>query len=91
MAQGEGQTVMILITRAYGPDDGATNALNRFKEIFGEYYAQGAEVSQGLSLNKSYVNQLISDQTRKNLMTWISSDPSPMGVEYFASLHVNFS
>lgn len=90
-ATGEGQTVMILITRGYGPDVGAVNALNRFKDIFGAYYAHGAVVEEGLMLNKSYINLLISETTRKNLMEWQTERDAPGGLEYFASLHVNFS
>lgn len=90
LATGEGRTVMVLITRAYGSDDGATNALNRFKEIFGDWYAQGAEVEEGLQLNKSWIGQIISKNTRMDLMRWESGDDPPGGLEYFSSLHVNF-
>jgi hypothetical protein len=91
IATGEGHTVMILITRAYGPNDGTTNALNKFKEIFGEYYALGATVEEGLMLNKSYINLLISDRVRQDLMNWESDGEAPGGLEYFSSYHRNFS
>jgi hypothetical protein len=90
-ATGEGRTQMILITRAYGPKDGATNALNRFKEIFGDYYAMGAEVKEGLMLNKSYIRELISTDTWRTLVKWTTNDVAPGALEYFSSLHVNFS
>jgi hypothetical protein len=90
-ATGEGHTLMLLITRGYGSDDGPSNALERFREIFGDYFAQGADVEEGLQLNKHYVRDLVPESTRLKLMTWESSDDAPGGLEYFAQLHVNFS
>ena len=41
-ATGEGMTVMLLITKGYGPADPETNAQAEFERIFGSYYARGA-------------------------------------------------
>jgi hypothetical protein len=86
-ASGEGRTLMLLITRGHGPNDGATNALERFKGIFGSYYAQGATVEEGLQLCKHWIPWMITGETRKNLMSWQDS----ANLEYFSSLHVNLS
>jgi hypothetical protein len=91
-ATGEGRTLMLLITRVYGSQDGATNALERFKEIFGDYYAQGAKVEEGLQLNKSWIPLLMSAAARKKLMEWQLLDRTEFSnFEYFSNLHVNFS
>ncbi len=92
-ATGEGRTLMLLVTHAHGHglQDGAVNALERFSSIFGSYYAQGAEVEEGLQLNKSWITWVVSGETRKNLMSWQDGDSAPGGLEYFSSLHVNFS
>lgn len=80
---------MLLITRGYGKnDDGRENALDTFKEVFGDYFAIAAEVKQGIDFEFSGSKYLLSDALRDNIMEW---EKTAGGLEYHASLHVNFS
>ena len=80
-ATGEGITYMILFTRDEEP-------LERFKEIFNEYYAQGAEVSEGLDFNSHAADKLIPQHLRETIEICINQGGN---FEYHASLHFNLS
>lgn len=86
---GNGTTYMLLITRGYGPDeDPKVNALRRFTELFGDYMAQGAEVINGISFDVYGAKYLLSEDLKRNIIEW---EREAGGLEYHASLHVNFS
>lgn len=88
-ATGEGITYMVLFTRGYGPeDDLRANAMSTFRELFGDYFAIGADVHDGMIFDFPGSNLLVSDQLRAKLEDWVKDAG---GLEYHASLHVNFS
>jgi hypothetical protein len=95
-ATGEGRTIMVLYTKAYpfGKDwqdptkDGAYWALEDFKQKFGDYYAIGAEVKEGLVFDFLNSELVINKELRDFL---IKSEKEAGGLEYFASLHFNYS
>jgi hypothetical protein len=88
-ATGEGRTIMLLITRGYGPsDDGKENALANFKEVFGDYYAIGADVMEGIQFDVPGAKLLLSDDIKTSLLDWVNDAG---GLEYHAKIHVNFS
>lgn len=88
-ATGEGRTFMLLITRGYGEsDDGKENALETFKEVFGDYYAIGAEIRDGIDFNIPGAKFLLSEELKNSLLDW---EKDAGGLEYHATLHVNFS
>lgn len=88
-ATGEGVTHMVLYTRGYGADaDPAKNAIDAFERHFGSYFARGAEVREGLDFDFNGAKLLVSDHLRTKLQDWIKHAG---GLEYHASIHVNFS
>jgi hypothetical protein len=88
-ATGEGRTIMLLITRGYGPsDDSKENALNTFKSIFGDYYAIGADIMEGIQFDVPGAKLLLSDAIKTSLLDW---EKDAGGLEYHAKIHVNFS
>ena len=87
-ATGEGTSYMALITRAYGPNSKEENALNRFRELFGDYMATGATVKPGLHFDFPGAHLLLSEKMKSGLEDW-NTDAG--GLEWHASLHRNFS
>lgn len=87
-ATGEGQTYMVVITRAYGPNSKEENAMNRFRELFGDYMATGATVKPGLYFDFPGNKILLSDKLREAIKDW-NTDAG--GLEWHSSLHLNFS
>lgn len=87
-ATGEGQTYMVVITRAYGPNSKEENAMNRFRELFGDYMATGATVEPGLYFDFPGNKILLSDKLREAIKDW-NNDAG--GLEWHSSLHLNFS
>ena len=88
-ATGEGHTYMVLYTTGCGPeDDLRANAMATFKKIFGDYFAIGAEVQDGMVFDFPGSKLLIGDQLKATLEDWVKDAGS---LEYYASLHVNFS
>lgn len=87
-ATGEGQTYMALITRAYGPSSKKENALNRFRELFGDYMATGATVKPGLHFDFPGAHLLLSEKMKSGLEDW-NTDAG--GLEWHSSLHLNFA
>lgn len=80
-ATGEGITHMIWMGFCKHEQD----ALLQFTKCFGEWYAQGAEVTPGFCFENRSARLLVSDATR-NLLT----DPECYK-NYHAQLHVNYS
>lgn len=80
-ATGEGVSYMILYTMDNDP-------LARFKEIFGDYFAIGAQLSNGLEFNCHAADKLISHQLRQTIETSVANC---CNFEYYASIHVNNS
>lgn len=88
-ATGEGMTHMVLFTRGYGPnDEGKVNALGTFRQIFGDYFSIGAEVQDGIQFEFDGSKYLLSDSLRTKILEW---EKEAGGLEYHASLHLNFS
>lgn len=88
-ATGEGTSYMVLITRGYGPNnDPRDNAMHRFTELFGSWYAKGATVANGMNFDFPGSKLLIADETKAKLLDWVQDAG---GLEYHASIHVNFS
>lgn len=81
-ATGEGMTNMVLVISA---EDDQT-ALERFKTIFGDWLSIGAEVHDGLAFDKVRP-ALISQEVRLHL----ESQQGKAYIEYYCSLHLNFS
>lgn len=63
-------------------------ALKRFVKVFGSFYAQGADVKEGLHFDSMSAKLLISNELQEKLMNW-NTDAG--GFEYHTSLHLNFS
>jgi hypothetical protein len=95
-ATGEGRTVMVLYTKGYpvGLDyddptkDGKYWALESFKNQFGDWYAAGAEVHQDMVFDFPGSELLLSDKLKESLTNW---EKNAGNLEYYASIHVNFS
>lgn len=88
-ATGEGHHFMVLFTRGYGPNkDPRINAMERFKKLFGDYFAQGAETKEGLNFDFVGAKFLVNEYLREKLLDW---EKDAGGLEYHASLHLNFS
>ena len=87
-ATGEGTTFMVLYTRGFGEGDGIDNAMNRFKEIFGDYYALGATVYSGMKYDIDKSKILITPWLRKSLEEW---EKEYWNLEYYFSIHLNGS
>ena len=85
---GNGTTYMALITRAYGPKSREENAMNRFRELFGDYMATGATVKPGLHFDFPGNRFLISKELQENIKDW---NTNAGGLEWHSSLHLNFS
>lgn len=82
-ATGEGQTYMVVIT--YANDEEA--ALGAFKTKFGDWFAIGAEVHEGLKFDFAGAELLISKAARKALQEWNGR----VHLHFAASVHVNGS
>ena len=88
-ATGEGITYMLMFTRGYGrADDGRDNAMESFEKQFGAYFSRGAEITEGLNFDFPGAKLLISDELKAKLELW---NQTAGGLEYHASIHVNFS
>lgn len=83
---GEGSTVMVLITKGYGPKTPKENAMDEFSRIFGAYYAMGAEIHEGIKTDFLGSKLVIPEKTIEILQ---KNDAGNMN--YFASMHVNYS
>jgi hypothetical protein len=82
-ATGEGITHMVLFIK--GSHD---QAVLRFTAVFGDYYSQGYEITEGLRFDFNGANLLINDKLKAKLEDW---DAQAGGLEYHAGVHVNFS
>jgi hypothetical protein len=79
-ATGEGRTIMVLISNYP-----SYQALARFTEIFGSYYAIGAEIHEGLKLDFPGVELLIPEKV-------INGKYWDAGIfEFHSSFHLNMS
>jgi hypothetical protein len=88
-ATGEGTTYAVMYTRGYGPHaDRKKNALDNFVLQFGEHYAFGAEVYDGMVFDFPGNMLLVSESLKRSL---INSVRDAGGLEYHASYHVNYS
>jgi len=92
-ATGEGSTISVLYTRAYGAQSREQNALDAFKRQFGDWLAQGATVHEGAYFGYYEADFLVSPQLRQKLTEWADSDNQlrPGGLEVALSCHMNFS
>lgn len=63
-------------------------ALRRFIKVFGSFYAQGADVKEGLHFDSNSAKFLISPELQAKLEDW---NKDAGGFEYHTSLHLNFS
>ena len=80
---------MVLFTKGYGTNhDRSKNALSTFEQHFGVYRSHGAEVKEGLVFEFSGSRMLVGDLLRAQLEEWATVAG---GLEYHASIHVNFS
>ena len=86
-ATGEGRTIMVLFTKAYGLDSPEVNAKMRFVELFGEYYGIGADFYEGLKFDFPNADLLLSDRIKQALLG--AQDAG--NLEYHAHLHFNLS
>ena len=88
-ATGEGMTHMVMFTRGYGESpDRKENVRKSFANKFGGYYAMGVEIFDGINLNLDGIDLLLSEKMKAALDDW---QKDAGGLEYFASIHVNFS
>lgn len=88
-ATGEGHTFMVLFTRGYGSnEDPMDNAMESFRKLFGGYFAQGADVKEGIDFEFAGAKFLLSNELKAKLLEW---EKDAGGLEYHAKLHVNFS
>lgn len=88
-ATGEGITSAVMYTRGYGPhEDRKKNALENAARVFGEYHAFGAEVYDGMVFDFPGSDLLVSETLKTKLIDFVRDAG---GLEYHASIHVNFS
>ena len=80
---GEGITHMVLFVKG-----SHEQAVARFAAVFGDYFSQGCEITPGLRFEFNGAGLLINDKLKAKLEDW---DAQAGGLEYHASLHVNFS
>ncbi len=84
-ATGEGRTIMLLITKAYGPSDPETNAREQFAKLFGDYFAIGAEIITWEDMKKDYENFL-----PPAILKYMNNPDAP-GFSWHTSFHFNYS
>jgi hypothetical protein len=84
-ATGEGMTVMLLITKGYGPADPETNAQAEFERIFGSYYARGADNMSWFDMTAQYGSFIPTAVSR-----YVEKDDAG-NFSWHTSFHVNFS
>jgi hypothetical protein len=93
-ATGEGRTISVLFTMGYPrrthplydtEKDGKFWAMEAFRERFGSWYAQGAEVHEGIHFDLPCVDFVISEKVRDMLIAGRAS------MEYSTQFHYNFS
>lgn len=88
-ATGEGTTYAVMYTRGYGPHaDRKKNALDNFIRQFGEFYSYGAEVHDGMVFDFHGSHLLVSENLKTALIDFVRDAG---GLEYHASIHMNFS
>lgn len=82
-ATGEGMTEMVWLGRATSPE----KAIERFAIRFDDYFARGAEVTEGVDLDSAFIKEFLSDAVRRQLRNVMTD----AWFEYFQSLHFNMS
>jgi hypothetical protein len=95
-ASGEGRSIMVMYTRGLpqwphwdDPNkDGQYWALKQFKEKFGDWFASGATVYSGMIFDFDGSDLLLSSELKNQLQSW---ENTAGGLEYYASIHFNFS
>lgn len=88
-ATGEGTTYAVMYTRCYGLHaDRKDNALNNFTRVFGEFYADMAEVHTGMVFDFHGSHLLVSENLKAALIDFVRDAG---GLEYHAFIHINFS
>jgi hypothetical protein len=88
-ATGEGVTHMVMFTRGYGESlDRKENVRKSFANKFGGYYAMGVDIYEGINLDLEGIDLLLSEKMKSALADW---QKDAGGLEYHASIHVNFS
>ena len=63
-------------------------ALKQFAEKFGSYFARGATAKEGLHFDSGSARLLVSPELQAKLKDW---EKNAGGLEYYSSMHVNFS
>jgi hypothetical protein len=82
LSTGEGRTKMACFT--FATDESA--AITKFEEKFGEYFAQGCQVEEGLQRNA--VTKLLFS---KAVMDTVEEASTKGQIDAFASLYTEFS
>lgn len=86
-ATGEGATDCILI----GLFKNREEAMAEFKLLFGDYFAIGAVIEEGVVINMTN-SHLIPDLIKKIIDEIIKGSPhQPSNFNYFTSFHANYS
>jgi hypothetical protein len=89
-ATGEGMTYMVLFTQGFGSEDTDTDHTEiraDFAEKFGDYYAIGVEIYEGLRFDLEGINFLVSEKMQAELERLKDA----AHVEYHAQFHFNFT
>lgn len=86
-ATGEGTTLMVLISRGYGPGSPEENVRNEFADIFGGYMAMGCEIHEGLRFDLPFMDLLVSPRAQETLKKSLDAG----NVRFFTEMHLNFS
>ena len=88
-ATGDGTTYAVMYKRGYCPHaDRKKNALDNFIRQFGEFYSYGAEVHDGMVFDFHGSHLLVSENLKTVLIDFVRDAG---GLEYHASIHMNFS
>lgn len=82
LATGEGRTKMACLVYA----DSDSDAINKFQEKFGEYYAQGCQANEGV-LRNSVTKLLFS----KAALDSIEEASGKGTLDAYASIHLGYS
>lgn len=87
-ATGEGVTYIVMYTRGYGHhEDRRQNALGRFTEKYGTFFAAGATVHEGMVFDFPGSHFLVSEKLKETLLDFVRDAG---GLEYDASFTFNF-
>lgn len=87
LATGEGLTRGLMIQFAKNEDE----ARKHFADVYGSYFAMGADVKKGIHINEGY-DDLLTDMSKKFILKIkTKSEDRPPMFSYQNMIHFNYS